>query len=192
MPPQARSASGYRATPKLITKAQAVSAGLTAAHDFRDRFGSKPGTGIAGDGMGRFVNPASLISLAGAGDGLNRATSWPRSASMRAIGTSRVGSPRSFAGTIVKSSLAIDSPLLIARCSVNSLCHNRRKCSPGATLDPKQARSARPPAPTADAAQDPSSREEYARRRSDDEQDRRRHEITRSVAPFAHSARRAA
>jgi hypothetical protein len=58
--------------------------------------------------MGRFCNPASAISFEGAGAGLNTATAWPRSASVRAMGTSRVGRPRSFAGSIVNRNLAIE------------------------------------------------------------------------------------
>ncbi len=58
-------------------------------------------------GRGRFVSPASEMSFAGAGDGLNTATWWPRSARARAMGTRRVGKPRSSAGSIVNRNLAI-------------------------------------------------------------------------------------
>src|ERR1035441_4650695 len=71
--------------------------------------GSPPRGGMGRAGIGRFISPASSISFAGAGAGLNTATSCPRSASSRAIGTSRVGKPRSFTGNIVNRNLDIDT-----------------------------------------------------------------------------------
>jgi hypothetical protein len=47
---------------------------------------SNAGAGIGRAGIVKFVNPASAISLLGAGAGLKTATSWPRSASARAMG----------------------------------------------------------------------------------------------------------
>ena len=80
------------------------------------------------DGICRFFSPASSISFAGTGAGLNTATSWPRSASTRAMGTRRVGKPRSFAGSMVNRNLAIQNPrLLVYFCSCQRSPSNHKR-----------------------------------------------------------------
>ncbi len=60
-------------------------------------------------GMGTVASPDSAISRAGACDGLHMATLCPRLASSRAIGTMRVGKPKSFEISIVNKKRAIDT-----------------------------------------------------------------------------------
>jgi hypothetical protein len=71
-------------------------------------------------GRGRFVSPAPEMSFAGAGDGLNTATWWPRSAKARAMGTRRVGKPRSLAGSMVNRNLP-SGALRESHCSILKL-----------------------------------------------------------------------
>ena len=87
--------------------------------------------------MGRFCNPVSAISLEGAGAGLNTATSWPRSASARAMGTRRVGKPRSFAGNMVNKNFAIESlPRIVYVYSQRSYKSNLGLCERPPVLIP--------------------------------------------------------
>ena len=75
---------------------------------------------IAGRGnrrTGTTASPDSAISFTGAGAGLQTATLCPRLASSRAIGTRKVGKPKSFENSIVDKKCAMQ----ITMCS-HALC----------------------------------------------------------------------
>ena len=66
----------------------------------------------AGLGLGgRFLSPASSISLLGAAAGQQKAISCPRFANSLAMGTVRVGKPRSLVNSVVKRNFFISTLL---------------------------------------------------------------------------------